>query len=124
MRTCHFTIDRRQKRAFYLTVVRSIFEHCSCIWHPISDNQIAPFDSIQKRAIKWILGDRFNHYSDEEYFNNQKKLCILPIKQKFVLNDLVLFFKIINNLVAITLPSEFKFIKADQLKYTHVKTQL
>ena len=34
MRTCHFTRDKRQKRAFYLTIVRSLFEHCSIIWYP------------------------------------------------------------------------------------------
>ncbi|MCP4461126.1 MAG: hypothetical protein GY816_24360, partial [Cytophagales bacterium] len=27
-RTCHFTTNIRQKRAFYLSIVRSIFEHC------------------------------------------------------------------------------------------------
>ena len=31
MRTCHFTSNKRQKRAFYLTIVRSIFEHGSIV---------------------------------------------------------------------------------------------
>ena len=30
-RTCHFVADRRQKRSFYLAIVRSLFEHCSVI---------------------------------------------------------------------------------------------
>ena len=34
MRTCHFKSNKRQKRAFYLTIVRSIFEHGSIIWSP------------------------------------------------------------------------------------------
>ena len=33
-RTCHFTTNKRQKRSFYLAIVRSIFEHCSVIWSP------------------------------------------------------------------------------------------
>ena len=33
-RTCHFTIDNKQKRTFYLTLVRSFFEHCSALWSP------------------------------------------------------------------------------------------
>ena len=56
MRTCHFTMNKKQKRTFYLTIVRSIFEHCSIIWRPKSTNQIASFDAIQKKAIKWING--------------------------------------------------------------------
>ena len=76
MHTCHFTI---KKGTFYLTIVRSIFEHCSIIWRPEkakSTNQIGSFGAIQKKAIKWIDGRRFNHYSDIEYFNKQKELNI------------------------------------------------
>ena len=118
MRTCHFTIDKKQKRTFYLTIVRSIFEHSSILWHPLSSNQIFSFDAIQKRAIKWILGQRFDHYSEDEYLNRQKELNILPIKLKFYLNDLVLFYKILYKLVAINLPNDFEFMDGNQLRYT------
>ena len=69
--------------------MRSIFEHCSIIWRRKSTNQIASFDEIQKKANKWINGRRFDHYSDLEYFNKLKELNILPMKFKFVLNDLM-----------------------------------
>ena len=118
MRTCHFTMDKRQKKTFYLTVVRSIFEHCSIIWHPRSNNQIYKFDAVQKRAVKWIFGQCFEHYSDDLYFNKQKELNILPIKLKFFLNDLLLFYKIINSLVAIKLPEQFYFTSSKDLRYT------
>ena len=59
MRTCHFTSNKRQKRAFYLTIVRSIFEHGSIIWSPQGSTQIMKFDSLQKRAMKWINGESF-----------------------------------------------------------------
>ena len=118
MRTCHFTIDKRQKKTFYLTIVRSIFEHCSIIWRPKSDNQIAKFDVIQKRAVKWINGQCFEHYRDLEYFNKQKELNILPIKMKFYLNDLLLFYKIIYSLVSIMLPEHYTFINGEDLRYT------
>ena len=62
MRICHFTMNKKQKRTFYLTIVRSIFEHCPIIWRPKSTNQIAFFDAIQKKAIGWINGGGgFNH---------------------------------------------------------------
>ena len=71
----------------------------------------------RKKAIKWINGRRFDHYSDIEYFK-QKELNILPIKFKFVLNDILMYYKIINLLVHIKLPEHFTFIEAEQVRYT------
>ena len=51
-RTCHFTIDKKQKRTFYLTIVRSLFEHCSALWSPQYPSHIRKFEAIQRRAIK------------------------------------------------------------------------
>lgn len=118
MRTCHFTTNKKQKRSFYFSIVRSLFEHCSIIWRPISENQISKFELIQKRAIKWINGSRFDHYNEFEYFELRKKLDILPIKFKFALNDLNLFYKILNSLVPIKLPEHFKVLKPDHVRYT------
>ena len=66
----------------------------------------------RKKAIKWINGRRFDHYSDIEYFK-QKELNILPIKFKFVLNDILMYYKIINLLVDIKLPEHFTFVEAE-----------
>ena len=118
MRTCHFTMNKRQKRTFYLTIVRSIFEHCSIIWRPKSYNQISKFEAVQKKAIKWINGQLFEHYSDQEFFHKQKELNILPIKLKFYMNDLLLFYKIVYSLVPINLPEHFSYVNSDQLRYT------
>ena len=118
MRTCHFSSNQKQKRAFYLTVVRSIFEHCSIIWHPDSSNQISKFEAIQKKAVKWINGQQFSHYSGMEYLSKLKELSILTIKSKFALNDLILFYKIINSLVPISLPEHFSVIKPKDVRWT------
>ena len=74
MRTCHFTSNKRQKRAFYLTIVRSIFEHDSIIWSPQASTYLNKFENIQKRAIKWINGEYFVSYNDFEFFEKQKDL--------------------------------------------------
>ena len=111
MRTCHFTSNRKQNRVFYLTVVRSMFEHCSVIWHTVSKNKLYQFESIQKKAVKWINGKPFDHYSDIEYADKQKELGILQLKLKFALNDLWLFYKIVNKLVPIDLPAHFSVIR-------------
>ena len=118
MRTCHFSTSKKQKRSFYLTVVRSIFEHCSIIWHPVSSNQLYKFDALQKKAVKWINGQPFIHYTEMQYLAKLKELSILPIKSKFALNDLILFFKIMNCLVPIKLPEHFTVIKPKDVRLT------
>ena len=118
MRTCHFATNKKQKRAFYLTVVRSIFEHCSVIWHPDSSNQMSKFNAIQKKAVKWIYGQQFSHYTDMEYSSKLKELSILPIKSKFALNDLIMFYKILNCIVPISLPEHFTVIKPKDVRFT------
>ena len=124
MRTCHFTTNKSQKRTFYLTVVRSIFEHCSIIWHPLSSNQLSKFDAIQKKAVKWIYGQQFGHYSVTEYMSKQKMLNILPIKFKFILNDLVLLYKIVNGFINIQLPEHFTFTKPNEVRYTRNTSEI
>ena len=52
MRTCHFTTNKQQKRSLYLTIVRSLFEHCSVIWSPQHKNLISKFDMIQKEGYQ------------------------------------------------------------------------
>ena len=50
-RTCHFVNNNRMKRALYLTMVRSIFEHCPIIWRPSSSTVIAKLETIQKGPL-------------------------------------------------------------------------
>ena len=45
-RTCHFTTNKRQKRSFYLTIVRYLSEPCSIIWSPQHKNLMSKFDMI------------------------------------------------------------------------------
>ena len=100
-RTCHFTTDTRQKRAFYLAIVRSLFEHCSTIWSPQYKTNLLKFSAIQRRAVKWINGEQFASYSEDKYNELLRKHQILPIKMKFIYNDLVMFYKIVNHLTPV-----------------------
>ena len=45
--------------------VRSIFEHLSVIWSPCSPNSVARLEKIQRRGVKWILGELGFHYNDQ-----------------------------------------------------------
>ena len=117
-RTCHFTTNKRQKRAFYLTIVRSIFDHCSVIWCPQQSTHLLKFEAIQKRAIKWINGQQFDHYSDIVFHEKQKELKILPIRLKFIHNSITLFYKIVNGLVSISLPEYITVAETGTMRYT------
>ena len=56
-RTCHFVHSIEKRRVFYLTMVCSLFEHCPIIWRASSDTAVNRLESLQMRAIKWILKD-------------------------------------------------------------------
>ena len=79
---------------------------------------------FKKRAVKWIHGCRYDHYSESVYYAKQKELEILPIKFKFVLNDLILFYKIIKSLVSVKLPDHFTFLETNLAKCTREKSIL
>ena len=81
----------------------------------MSLNQMSKFDAIQNKAVKWINGEQFTHYADPEYLPKLKELSILPIKLKSALNDIILFYKIINYLVPINLPEHFTIIKPEDV---------
>ena len=122
--TCHFIVSNHRKRALYLAMVRSQFEHCSIIWRPVT-TQISKFEAIQKNAIKWILNEEFMNYSDNE---TCIKKCwavdILPICKKFDLNDLIFFHKIINGYVHTKLPDYIsKFTDISRLRENYLDSE-
>ena len=93
-RNCSFSNNTNHRRILYLAIIRSQFEHCSQIWRPVSKTHIEKFEARQKKGIKWILNENFCYYSKEQYFDKLKSLDILPLDQKFDMNDLVLFHRI------------------------------
>ena len=104
-RILHFLEDPKQKRAFYLALVRSLFEHCSIIWRPTTITAIKKVESIQKRAVKWILGESGHHYNDLEYLSRLRDLDLLPMECKFDYTDLVMFHSIYHGKSVVMLPS-------------------
>ena len=115
-RTCHFVNNTKQRRALYLSLVRSIFEHCCQVWAPQSHKSLNAFDLLQKRAVKWILKEPYARYTDEEFLRKQRSLDLLPMKYKFLLSDLTLFYKIVYNNVKIKLPNYVSRIEPQDIK--------
>ena len=104
-------------------MIRSLFEHCSSIWHPKNQSSmIIKLESLQRRSIKWILNEEYSSYSPIEYFIRCKLLKILPLSQKLILNDLLFFHAIVNMQSPAKLPAYMKFYdngSSRQLRTSH-----
>ena len=120
-RNGHIVLDSRCRRALYLSLVRSQFENCSIVWRPTTKSLSDKLESLQKRAIKWILSEENRSYSPEIYFQKCKDIDILPLSLKFDLNDLLFFHKVLNDLTAISLPSYLSFYRGgSRLRNCHL----
>lgn len=112
-RTLHFVKDKKRKRVLYLVLVRSLFEHCCEIWRPTTTIMLSKAESLQKRAVKWILDEQGHHYNDFEYMKRLKDLDILPLEYKFAYTDLVQFFKIYHDMSVVKLPEYLQPVTND-----------
>ena len=123
-RTCHFINSAAKRRILYLSMVRSIFEHCPVVWRPSSESSVNKLENIQKRAIKWINQDSgYVSYSSNKllYFTHCRQLNILPVQYRFDFHDLKLFHLIVHKLSSITLPSYLHFFNgSSRLRFTHL----
>ena len=62
-------------------------------------------EAIQRRAVKWILGEQDHHYNDIEYLSRLRDLDLMPMEFKFTYTaDLILFHNIYYGQSVIKLP--------------------
>ena len=118
-RTCHFVKNPKKRRTLYLTLIRSLFEHCSVVWTPTTQKSILAFESLQKRCVKWVLNEQFQSYKPAEYILKLKQLDILPLQDKFALTNLKIVHKIVHNLIPINLPDFLVTRRATRSTPTH-----
>ena len=122
-RTCYFIYDIRQRKALYVSLVRSLFEHCCQIWAPQNVTTSVMFEKLQKSAVKWILNEQEKSYCEVVFLQKQRELDILPMKQKFLFSDLLLFYKIVNKQVEIKLPDYVTRIEPHDIIYSTKSTK-
>ena len=127
-RTCHFIKNTDRKRALYLTMVRSLFEHCPYIWRPSAISSINRLESIQKRALKWIINE--NLHNEISYTSNYhlylvhcKQLNILPMKFRFDFNDLKMFHSIVYGYSCVPMPSYIQPFQGTRLRKSHLDSK-
>ena len=118
-RTCHFVKNPSQKRALYVSLVSSQFNHCSSVWRPDSIVLLNKLERVQVKAIKWILSEWNTFYSNIEYFKKCKELDLLPLKFRLDFFAITLFHQIIHKKVDIKLPTYIKLGQPTNLRSSH-----
>ena len=111
----------QQKRALYLALVRSQFQHCSVVWRPHTTNIKNKLDSLQKRGIKWILSEHSKSYNKQDFLIKQRSLYILPVNEHLLLTDLILFHKIFYEHICIAMPDYIHSISVESLNATRTR---
>ena len=120
-RTCHFTKNINKRRSFYLSQVRSQFEHCTIIWRPSSDTMIEKLESIQKRALKWVLKNVYMSLRDiRVYYQVCKELNILPLAVRFDFKDMLFFHQIFYGVSAVSFPTYLNKFTGCRLRRCHL----
>ena len=122
-RTCHFVKDENKRRVLYITLVRSIFEHCPMVWRPSANTIVNKLETIQKRAFKWIKSNQSISYSGNDllYYSHCKQLNILPVKFRFDFHDLKFFHSVVYQYSCVELPPCIEYYSGrSRLRSSHL----
>jgi endonuclease/exonuclease/phosphatase family metal-dependent hydrolase len=121
-RSCYFVKDVKRRRCLYLSLIRSQFEHCSPVWRPTCYTMLQRFENLQKCCIKWILAEEYISYNTVNvYIRKCREVDLLPLAQRFDLNDLILFHKVVYNLIPLNFPSYLNFFDGNsRLRSCHL----
>ena len=103
-RSCFFLKRSCHKRTLYLSMVRSLVEHCNQVWSNLNVGSFKSLEKLQKRAVKWIRNEPLASYTNDQYVEHLLSLNLLPFKHLFQFYDLRLFYKIVFGMVDISLP--------------------
>lgn len=119
-RTCSFINNDSKRRALYLSLIRSQLEHCPIIWRPSAQNTIDRLESIQKRALKWVIGDPYISFTlIENYYKTCKQVNILPISFRFDFRDLLFFHSVFYSYSVTKLPDYLTRFAGSRLRRSH-----
>ena len=76
------------RKRLYLALVRSQLSYCSQLWRPRLMKDIVCLEKVQRRASKYILGDR-----ESDYRSRLITLNLLPLMYWLELQDLIFCVK-------------------------------
>ena len=98
----------------YKTLVRPQLEYASIIWSPYTHTYINKVEMIQNRAARWVK----SNFSSQASVSAMKQSLSWPLLEHHRYDaSLVMFYKIVNNLVAINMPFELYLKKNNGQTY-------
>ena len=83
---------------------------------------IERFENFQKKCIKWILSEEeLSYESRDVYIRKCRQVNILPLSQRFILNDLILFHKVVYKIIPVDIPNYLTpFTGQSRLRSSHL----
>lgn len=93
------------REAAYTTTVRPQVEYGSTVWCPYTQKDIDKVESVQRRAIRWILSSYSTYQSVTDL---QTRLGLRTLEQRRVDAKVIMMYKIMHGLVAIPVPPYFE----------------
>ena len=119
-RNCSFVKNTSKRRSLYLSQVRSHFEHCPIVWRPASKSILDKLESVQKRALKWVIDDAYISFTNlTNYYKKCKELNILPICRRFDFKDLLFFHSVFYKYSVVQMPNYLKLFSGSRLRSSH-----
>ena len=119
-RNCSFIKNTSKRRSLYLSQVRSHFEHCPIVWRPAPNNILDKLESVQKRALKWVIDDAYISFTNlTNYYRKCIDLNILPICRRFDYKDLLFFHSVFYSYSVVQMPNYLQKFSGSRLRTSH-----
>ena len=88
----------------YLSLVHSTIKYASCVWDPHEAVHIQTLEKVQRQAAKWVLSDYGRQSSVTRMLT---QLGWPTLQHHHFISRLILFYKIIHEIVPLTIPAYF-----------------
>ena len=104
--SCH----HKFKETAYISLVRSLLEYSCSVWDPYHEGDISRIEKVQRNAARFVKNDYTRQSSVTAMM---KDLNWKPLQHRRRESRLILFYKIVNHLVAI--PPEHHIVKNQRI---------
>jgi hypothetical protein len=104
------------KKSAYTTLIRPQLEYASSVWDPLYKTEIDELEKVQRRAIRFIKN---SHDRTASVTSMQNELKLPTLQQRRQLSRLTIFYKAVNNEVAVDLPDYLLISVRETRSYHH-----